>query len=111
MYGGAADNWTSSALPVVFERVIAEDAHYSARALRPSTWTSVELLAAGVDLSAHQLAGSLHVVFEEDKHINKSTRYRSIPSHTNTFRTIRQSVISLGSFLEVKEQFIRMHIN
>ena len=53
-------------LPVVFGRDPCKSIHENALMLRPKSWTWLELLASGVQLSAQQLAASLNVVFEKE---------------------------------------------
>ena len=60
---------TGRHLPVVAPRDPSASPHSNVSALRPSTWSWLELLAAGVPLTSQQLAVALHVIFDEDTYL------------------------------------------
>jgi len=72
---------TGRHLPVVGQRDPSASPHANVAALRPSTWSWLELLAAGVPLTSQQLAMSLHVIFDEDKYLLDTNKaFGSVPS-------------------------------
>ena len=60
---------TGRHLPIVLPRDPRVSTHANVSALRPSTWSWLELLAAGVPLTSQQLATALHVIFDEDAYL------------------------------------------
>ena len=58
-----------SALTYHFPKAASNTPHEYVAALRPESWTWLELLAAGVHLTSQQLATSLNVVFKEREYI------------------------------------------
>jgi len=63
---------TGRHLPVVVPRDPSASPHANVSALRPSTWSWLELLAAGVPLTSQQLAVALHVIFDEDAYLSET---------------------------------------
>ena len=56
-------------LPTIFQKAASNTPHEYVAALRPESWTWLELLAAGVHLTSQQLAASLNVAFKEREYI------------------------------------------
>jgi len=61
-------------LPVVFARNPRASIHANVVALRPATWSWLELLAAGVPLTSPQLASSLHGIYDENKWVEETNK-------------------------------------
>jgi len=61
-------------LPVVFARNPRVSTHANVVALRPATWSWLELLAAGVPLTSPQLASSPHGIYDEDKFVEETNQ-------------------------------------
>ena len=61
-------------LPIVFARNPRGSTHANVVALRPATWTWLELLAAGVPLTSPQLASALHGIYDEDDSVAKTNK-------------------------------------
>jgi len=65
---------TGRHLPVVMPRDPSVSTHANVSALRPSTWSWLELLAAGVPLTSQQFAAALHVIFDEDAYLLQTNK-------------------------------------
>ena len=65
---------TGRHLPIVLPRNPRVSTHANVAALRPATWSWLELLAAGVPLTSPQLASSLHGIYGEDQYVEETNQ-------------------------------------
>ena len=54
--------------------VAANGQHANIAALRPKTWSWIELLSAGVTLSGQQFASCLDVIFNENAYVDTTNK-------------------------------------